>query len=49
MVLLIKRRRNRNYVPANAENGNSKNLINHHENVVNGDEEEAQKLKDPHA
>lgn len=45
-VLLVKRSRNRNFDPEKAENGTSKN---HHQNLVNSDEEETQKLNTAHA
>jgi hypothetical protein len=48
-VLLIKRSRNRNFDPEKAENGNAKKSSNHHQNLVNSDEEETQKLNDAHA
>merc|ERR1712203_1308347 len=44
-VLLVKRSRNRNFDPEKAENGTSKN---HHQNLVNSDEEETQKLNTAH-
>jgi len=49
-VLLIKRSKNRNFDPEKAENGNTKkNGSNQHQNLVNSDEEETQKLNDAHA
>jgi hypothetical protein len=48
-ILLIKRSRNRNFDPEKAENGNAKKSSNHHQNLVNSDEEETQKLNDAHA
>ena len=47
-VLLVKRSRNRNFDPEKAENGNGPNK-NHHQNLVNSDEEETQKLNEAHA
>ena len=46
-VLLIKRSRNRNFDPEKAENGHTKNV--QHENLVNSDEEEREKLNDINA
>jgi hypothetical protein len=47
-VLLVKRSRNRNFDPEKAENGTT--TKNHqHQNLVNSDEEETQKLNEAHA
>jgi hypothetical protein len=46
-VLLVKRSRNRNFDPEKAENGGPNK--NHHQNLVNSDEEETQKLNEAHA